>query len=151
MFAQTARTSSTLYKLSFYSSSAYNHIPRLQKRPLTRSLRAMATGSKIHLEASQKPQFYVKGLKVESAEKASQLLQVNHEKHHIFFNQSGFHVRYVSEISMFPGSPVHSEPHRPSSPHSVRAQRFARRTPKSIRRKCILSTPIRTPRKVHRQ
>ncbi|KAI4683542.1 uncharacterized protein J4E88_004718 [Alternaria novae-zelandiae] len=51
----------------------------------------MATGSKVHLEALQKPQFYVQGLKAESAEKASQLLQVNHEKHHIFFNQSGFH------------------------------------------------------------
>jgi len=91
MFAQTARTLSTLHKLNFYSSSAYNHIPRLQERGLARSLRAMATGSKVHLEASQKPQFYVKGLKAESAEKASQLLQVNHEKHHIFFNQSGFH------------------------------------------------------------
>ncbi|CAO2647435.1 Nn.00g083570.m01.CDS01 [Neocucurbitaria sp. VM-36] len=51
----------------------------------------MATGSKVHLEASQQPQFYVKGLTAESAEKTSKLLQVNHEKHHIFFNRSGFH------------------------------------------------------------
>jgi UDP-N-acetyl-D-mannosaminuronic acid transferase (WecB/TagA/CpsF family) len=53
----------------------------------------MATASKIHFDASQQPQFYVKGLTPESAEKTSQLLQVNHEKHHVFFNQSGFHVR----------------------------------------------------------
>lgn len=55
----------------------------------------MATGSKVHLGASQQPQFYVKGLSAESAEKTSQLLQVNHEKHHIFFNQSGFHVSRI--------------------------------------------------------
>jgi hypothetical protein len=55
----------------------------------------MATGSRVHLEASQKPQFYVKGITAESAERTSQLLQVNHEKHHIFFNQSGFHVSCV--------------------------------------------------------
>ena len=151
MFAQTARALSTIHKLRFYPSSAYKHIPRLQQHGPTRSLRAMATGSKVHLEASQKPQFYVKGLKAESAEKASQLLQANHDKHHIFFNQSGFHVRYASDINMCQGLPVHLEPHRPSSPHSVRAQRFARRTPKSIRRKCILSTPIRTPRKIYCQ
>ncbi|KAF1830521.1 hypothetical protein BDW02DRAFT_572926 [Decorospora gaudefroyi] len=58
----------------------------------------MATGSKIHLEASQQPQFYVKGLRPESAQKASELLQVNHEKHHIFFNQSGFHNHIVHHI-----------------------------------------------------
>jgi hypothetical protein len=52
----------------------------------------MAAGSRVHLEASQKPEYYVKGLTPESAETASQLLQVNHEKHHIFFNKSGFHV-----------------------------------------------------------
>ncbi|KAF1848138.1 uncharacterized protein K460DRAFT_276102 [Cucurbitaria berberidis CBS 394.84] len=51
----------------------------------------MATASKIHLEASQQPQFYVKGLTAESAAKTSQLLQVNHEKYHVFFNRSGFH------------------------------------------------------------
>lgn len=51
----------------------------------------MATACKIHLEASQKPQFYVEGLTSESAEKASQLLQANHDQYHTFFNQSGFH------------------------------------------------------------
>ncbi|RAR04058.1 hypothetical protein DDE82_004712 [Stemphylium lycopersici] len=51
----------------------------------------MATASKVHLSASQQPQFHVNGLHPESAAKASQLLQTNHEQHHIFFNQSGFH------------------------------------------------------------
>jgi hypothetical protein len=54
---------------------------------------ASASASKVYLDASQQPEFYVKGLTVESAEKTSELLQVNHEKHHIFFNNSGFHVR----------------------------------------------------------
>ena len=58
----------------------------------------MATASKVHLTASQEPRFYVKGLTAESAERTSQLLQVNHEKHHIFFNKSGFHVRQNLEI-----------------------------------------------------
>lgn len=52
----------------------------------------MASGSRVHLDASQQPEYYVKSLTPESADTASQLLQVNHEKHHIFFNQSGFHV-----------------------------------------------------------
>ncbi|KAL1601980.1 hypothetical protein SLS59_005146 [Nothophoma quercina] len=51
----------------------------------------MASGSRVHLEASQRPQYYVKDLKEESARTTSELLQVNHEKHHIFFNKSGFH------------------------------------------------------------
>jgi len=51
----------------------------------------MATNATVHLDASQQPQFYVKGLSPESADKVSKLLQVNHEKHHIFFNNEGFH------------------------------------------------------------
>ena len=52
----------------------------------------MATASRIHLEASQRPQFFVEGLTTASAEKASELLQMNHEQHHIYFNDEGFHV-----------------------------------------------------------
>ncbi|KAF1363668.1 hypothetical protein EJ07DRAFT_162885 [Lizonia empirigonia] len=51
----------------------------------------MTSGSRVHLKASQQPQYYVKSLTNESAEKTTELLQVNHEKHHIFFNKSGFH------------------------------------------------------------
>lgn len=53
----------------------------------------MATASKIKLDPSFRPAFAVKDLKQEAADKASELLQENHEKHHIFFNQEGFHVR----------------------------------------------------------
>ncbi|KAJ8109458.1 hypothetical protein OPT61_g7448 [Boeremia exigua] len=51
----------------------------------------MASGSRVHIEASQRPQYHVKDLKAESAKTTTELLQVNHEKHHIFFNRSGFH------------------------------------------------------------
>ena len=50
-----------------------------------------ATASKIQLSASQTPQFHVEHLSAASAAKASELLQLNHEKHHIFFNHDGFH------------------------------------------------------------
>ncbi|RMZ68114.1 hypothetical protein GMOD_00004303 [Pyrenophora seminiperda CCB06] len=53
--------------------------------------RNMATASKIHLSATQIPQYRVENLSSESAQKASELLQINHEKHHVFFNQDGFH------------------------------------------------------------
>lgn len=76
----------------------FQHASRYQALSNSRILvsRTMATGSRVQFDASQKPQYYVKGLTAESAEKTSQLLQVNHEKHHIFFNQSGFHVRLSS-------------------------------------------------------
>lgn len=54
-------------------------------------IRTMASGSRVHLEASQKPQYCVKGLAAESARTTTELLQINHEKYHIFFNKSGFH------------------------------------------------------------
>ena len=65
--------------------------------------RNMATSSKIHLEASQQPEFFVKGIGADTADTASELLQQNHEKHHIFFNQSGFHVciRFSQEFLIF--------------------------------------------------
>ncbi|KAL9118256.1 MAG: hypothetical protein Q9187_005201 [Circinaria calcarea] len=51
----------------------------------------MATASKIHLSIKDVGVFHVKGITEESAAKASEVLQQNHEKHHIFFNQEGFH------------------------------------------------------------
>jgi len=62
------------------------------------SNRTMATSSKIHLTASQTPEFYVKGLTDEAAKTTSELLQINHEKHHIFFNKSGFHNHIVHHL-----------------------------------------------------
>lgn len=58
----------------------------------------MASTSKIHLTAQQKPENYVPGLTPESAKKASELLQENHDKHHIFFNQDGFHNHIAHHI-----------------------------------------------------
>jgi len=52
----------------------------------------MATSSKVKLSIAEHPlAFFLPGITVESANKASELLQENHEKHHIFFNKSGFH------------------------------------------------------------
>jgi hypothetical protein len=53
----------------------------------------MASPTKIQLDPNYKPAFAVSGLTEENARKASELLQKNHEEHHIFFNKDGFHVR----------------------------------------------------------
>ncbi|KAF2106589.1 hypothetical protein BDV96DRAFT_507582 [Lophiotrema nucula] len=58
----------------------------------------MATASKVHLSPSQQPVFYLPGISSETADKASELLNENHEKHHIFFNQSGFHNHIVHHL-----------------------------------------------------
>jgi hypothetical protein len=52
----------------------------------------MATPSKIHLDISHQPTFSLPSINEAAAKKASELLQENHEKHHIFFNKAGFHV-----------------------------------------------------------
>jgi hypothetical protein len=52
----------------------------------------MASESRVQLSAAQQPEFYIKGISDEAAQRTSELLQANHENHHIFFNKSGFHV-----------------------------------------------------------
>lgn len=64
---------------------------------LTRSIATqrikMATPSKVKLSRTQNVGvFHMPGITDESAAKASELLQENHEIHHIFFNASGYHV-----------------------------------------------------------
>lgn len=59
----------------------------------------MATSSDVHLEASQQPQFFVKGITPESAKKTSELLQQNHEKWHVFFNKQGLHVSFAPSFN----------------------------------------------------
>lgn len=59
---------------------------------VTAATAIMATPSKIQLDVMQKPAFAIPRLSEESARKASELLQKNHEEHHIFFNNEGFHV-----------------------------------------------------------
>ncbi|TKA26333.1 hypothetical protein B0A50_05112 [Salinomyces thailandicus] len=51
----------------------------------------MATPSTVRLSLGTPPQYYRQGILQESANAASELLQKNHEKHHVFFNRSGFH------------------------------------------------------------
>ncbi|KAK4898897.1 hypothetical protein LTR27_003628 [Elasticomyces elasticus] len=51
----------------------------------------MATASKIQLHATQQPEYYRHGIEQAATEKASALLQKNHDQHHIFFNCDGFH------------------------------------------------------------
>lgn len=58
----------------------------------------MATASKIQLSASQPTAFSLQGRTDESAKKASELLQENHEKYHIFFNKEGFHDHIVHHL-----------------------------------------------------
>jgi hypothetical protein len=52
----------------------------------------MATPSKIHLDVSHHPTFFLPSINEAAAKKASELLQDNHDNHHIFFRASGFHV-----------------------------------------------------------
>jgi hypothetical protein len=85
-------------------------IPRHATAHATRGLSThtrqinMASPSKVHLSvpAAQQPVFYVKGISHEAAQKASELLQANHESHHIFFNKSGFHVRTHDRSGLIP-------------------------------------------------
>ncbi len=51
----------------------------------------MATPSHVQLSIAEHPAFYLPGITADSAKKASELLQENHEQHHIFFNKDGFH------------------------------------------------------------
>jgi len=58
----------------------------------------MATSSTVKLVTSEAPSFYKSPLSQEFANKTSQLLQENHEKHHIFFNDGGFHNHIVHHL-----------------------------------------------------
>lgn len=62
--------------------------------------RTMATASKVQLLRDQQPQFYREGILQESATTATELLQENHDKHHIFFNRSG--VLCQGELAFIP-------------------------------------------------
>jgi hypothetical protein len=85
MFARAIRTTQLHTSTFTYPTARSRHYLQAS------IIRTMASGSRVHLDASQKSQYFVKDLKAESAKKTTDLLQVNHEKHHIFFNKSGFH------------------------------------------------------------
>ncbi|KAL8827789.1 MAG: hypothetical protein Q9191_002978 [Dirinaria sp. TL-2023a] len=58
----------------------------------------MATASNIALSLDVCGEFHVPGISPESAAKASEVLQENHELHHIFRNAAGFHNHLVHHI-----------------------------------------------------
>ncbi|PMD31749.1 hypothetical protein L207DRAFT_572532 [Hyaloscypha variabilis F] len=51
----------------------------------------MATGKKISLSSGDKGVFHTGRISAESANKASELLQMNHDEYHIYFNEIGLH------------------------------------------------------------
>ena len=51
----------------------------------------MASASTVQLQVGQHPVYYRVGISTEATKKVSELLQENHEKFHIFFNDDGFH------------------------------------------------------------
>lgn len=58
-----------------------------------------ASASQVKLSLDHCGVFHLPGLTKESAAKASQVLQENHEKHHVFFNQQGFHSKSANCIA----------------------------------------------------
>ncbi|CZS97033.1 related to HypA-like protein [Rhynchosporium agropyri] len=58
----------------------------------------MASPSEIHLTAEDTGIFKIKDQDSTTAAKVSELLQENHEKHHIFFNHDGFHNHIVHHL-----------------------------------------------------
>lgn len=61
-------------------------LPARRLRNFTRQFvslqrRQMATPSKVHLDVSESPEYHRPGITQESAKKASELLQENHEIH----------------------------------------------------------------------
>ena len=54
----------------------------------------MATAHKVHLSASSDVGVFSHGAKEETARAASEALQADMEKHHVFFNDQGFHSQY---------------------------------------------------------
>ena len=56
----------------------------------------MASASKFLLTPKTTGCYHVNGIKQESANKASELLQKNHEDSDIFFNEEAFHSKYCA-------------------------------------------------------
>lgn len=60
----------------------------------------MASASKVQLSADvgEWPEYYRSGITKEQAQKASELLQENHDRHHIFFHPDGLHNHIAHHI-----------------------------------------------------
>lgn len=81
-----------------FKTKTYRAQAAITKRipPYCFSTAVMATESKIVLTPSMETEFAVPNLSAETAERASRLLSENHEKYHMFFNDSGFHSMSLS-------------------------------------------------------
>ena len=76
------------------SNAVFNHrlldtCPRLLSHH--RSFGTMATAATVNVTPPTAGGFGLKDLSNESASRASKVLQENHEKHHIYFNNQGYH------------------------------------------------------------
>ena len=61
------------------------------RRALYRPLSTMATATKIQLSPPKDSGIYSAGVREDAAHTASEVLQEDMEKHHVFFNERGFH------------------------------------------------------------
>jgi len=67
--------------------------------PALVSRKTMATASIIKLQATQRPEYYWDGISEGAMDKASELLQKNHDTHHIFFNHDGdYRLSYTAKM-----------------------------------------------------
>jgi hypothetical protein len=58
----------------------------------------MATASKVSISTSHIPQYHTTDWSEATGVKTSEVLQENHEQHHIYFNPAGFHNHIVHHI-----------------------------------------------------
>lgn len=70
------------------SKSLLGHIKHFTSKA---NLNTMAKANIVQLNAGIKPQYYREGISPASTTTANELLQENHDTHHIFFNMDGFH------------------------------------------------------------
>ena len=77
--------------------SIANPTPTAPLRPDPQKPPCQATPFNIQLSASETPgRTHVDGLSQESADKASELLMLNHAKYHTLFDEVGFHSKRES-------------------------------------------------------
>ncbi|KAK6429340.1 hypothetical protein LTR95_014514 [Oleoguttula sp. CCFEE 5521] len=78
--------------MSHFLTKALSHYNATPKRSLSfNNIARMATASTVQLSRRRKLQFSAPDLASDATQTTSKLLQDNHDQHHIFFNQQGFH------------------------------------------------------------
>lgn len=95
----------------------------------------MATPRTVHLTPSDSPAYvYSSGLRDDTAKTASEILQEDLERHHVFFNQMHFHSNTLLFLLflLFVYRPkrgvvlIRCRPHRPPHPQHLRPRRLTR-------------------------